>query len=285
MIEKYVQVGGKDVTRLVVGTSRVAADKLPNGEFVSRYDQEEWEIELLRYALRSGLTFIDTARAYGGAEVVIGKAIQGFDRTRLAIATKVGYRTLEGDELRRQIDESCERLGTVPDIVFLHDRREGQMDDALPGALVELDLAVQRGAAILLGISNFRPEELKRAISLSDGGIAAYQARVNIVNPRPDAESLRKVCQEEQILFMASSALNRGNMTIHRQTTEFEEIMRKYGLNEMQLALLAVLASGLLPIYQSHSQEHIDQNSAVLDIKIDQADCERLQIRAVALSS
>lgn len=276
--EYTVTIGEKKVPGVAIGTSRVASEKQPDGTFLPARDKDEWEIGLLTYALQSGIRFIDTARAYGDAEIIVGEAIKPFSRESLVVATKVGYRTLDPDRLRQEIEESCERLGTVPDILFLHDRREGQMDELLPGALQELELAVERGLAGSIGISNFRPGELRQAIDLTDQKVAAYQAKVNVANPRGDARELYEICRVHSIPFTASSALNRGAISSEAMKPEIKKAMETHGWNEMQVSLAAVLATGLIPVFQSHNPEHIKENVAVLSTPLSQEEAMALNI-------
>ncbi|GAB5364828.1 hypothetical protein AAMO2058_001004000 [Amorphochlora amoebiformis] len=115
--------------------------------------KSEVHFNALLKAIKSGINVIDTAPSYsdGGSERMIGAAIRHLElsgdakREELLISTKVGY--IEGSDLEavknnpplgsfkisddawhcihpdyimRQIDESSERLGSVPDFVLLH---------------------------------------------------------------------------------------------------------------------------------------------------------------------
>jgi aryl-alcohol dehydrogenase-like predicted oxidoreductase len=75
---------------------------------------------LVHYALDAGINLIDTARAYGTSEELLGEAIKD-RRSRVVLATKVvtqaaGGLPLTGDDLRRQmvrsLDESLNALQT-----------------------------------------------------------------------------------------------------------------------------------------------------------------------------
>ncbi len=92
-------------------------------------------IATVQAALDAGVTYFDVAPAYGGgrAEIVLGKALKGVDRSRFRLSTKVGKYTdparygcdtLDYSEarIRRSLDESARALGTEYfDIVHLHD--------------------------------------------------------------------------------------------------------------------------------------------------------------------
>jgi diketogulonate reductase-like aldo/keto reductase len=249
---------------------------LPDGTFVPKRDNDDWEIEILKYALSQGFNSIDTARSYGDAEVIVGKAIQGQIRKNLLVATKVGMQYEGPADLRREIEESCDRLGTIPDLVYIHNRHEGHMGEEMDLLVEELNNAVDAGLAGGVGISNFRPDELQRAIKVSRHQVIAYQAKVNIVNPRQDYKELNHICQENKIHFIASSSLDRGKVLNAPLTEEISALMSKYDLTNAQFGLLAVLLKGILPIVQSHDREHIKQNIGVLDKVISTGDAAKL---------
>ena len=52
--------------------------------------------DLLRSALRYGLTYIDSAVGYGDSEEKIGRALQGVDRDGVILASKSMARDSEG---------------------------------------------------------------------------------------------------------------------------------------------------------------------------------------------
>jgi uncharacterized protein len=83
---------------------------------------------ILRRGLDLGINYIDTAHVYGKgfSEVAVGKAIEGYDRSKLFIVTKVSAgdeENAQADEWRRKLDLSLERLGTHIDLILFHGLR------------------------------------------------------------------------------------------------------------------------------------------------------------------
>jgi len=129
---------GPVVSRLAVGTS-------PFGGVFGRADASA-AIGAVHAALEAGVTYFDTAPAYGAtrSERVLGGALVGVPRDAYVVSSKAGKATeasgrdrLAYDErsIRASVDASCERLGVdVLDVVFLHDF---DLDDGahLPAAL------------------------------------------------------------------------------------------------------------------------------------------------------
>jgi L-galactose dehydrogenase len=77
-------------------------------------------IALVRAALDLGVTFFDTAAAYG-TEAVLGKALKGVPRERIVIATKASWGPLSPERVVASLDRSLRRLGTdYIDVFQLH---------------------------------------------------------------------------------------------------------------------------------------------------------------------
>ncbi len=112
--------------------SRVALGTSPFGGVFGPVD-EDAAIAAAHAALASGITYFDTAPAYGAtrSERVLGAALRGVPRTAYVVSTKAGKSTddrgvdrLAYDErsIRDSVDASSERLGVERlDVVYLHD--------------------------------------------------------------------------------------------------------------------------------------------------------------------
>lgn len=101
---------GLQISALALGTVELGLDYgiLAPGHF-GRPAQED-AIRLVNQALDSGINLIDTARAYGNSEEILGEALAG-RRDQVVLATKVatqgtGGVPLTGDDLRRQMYDS-----------------------------------------------------------------------------------------------------------------------------------------------------------------------------------
>jgi methylglyoxal reductase len=76
-----LELAGRPVSKLGFGAMGFA------GWFGPQDEQES--IRALHYTLDQGITFIDTARAYGQSEAVVGKALRTWNGDRPIVATKV----------------------------------------------------------------------------------------------------------------------------------------------------------------------------------------------------
>ncbi len=82
--------------------------------------------QIVRYAMKLGINYIDTAPAYGDSEKVLGYALEGINDPYI-ISTKLGGRPLpfnpqDKDDLRRSFSESLKFLKRdIIDILFIHE--------------------------------------------------------------------------------------------------------------------------------------------------------------------
>ncbi|HHT19827.1 MAG TPA: aldo/keto reductase [Tissierellia bacterium] len=116
------QIGsGPSATILGFGCMRMPSDVNEQGESTLRMDEA---IELIRHAIDSGITYIDTAYPYHNemSEVAVGRALQDGYRERVILATKSPIWKLERTEdFSSILSEQLEKLQTDHiDLYLLH---------------------------------------------------------------------------------------------------------------------------------------------------------------------
>jgi aryl-alcohol dehydrogenase-like predicted oxidoreductase len=191
-------------------------DGLPLGW--GRVDDEE-SVRAVRRAVDLGVTFFDTADAYGTghSERVLGRAL-GKRRDDVVIATKWGNvldedtRTLTGTDdspgfARRALTASLRRLGTDHiDLYQLH------ISDADPERAAELrDLCeefVREGLIRAYGWSTDDPA--RAAVFAAGEHCAVVQHRLNVLQ---DAPELLALCAESNLASVNRSPLAMGLLT------------------------------------------------------------------------
>jgi aryl-alcohol dehydrogenase-like predicted oxidoreductase len=118
---------------------------------------ERESIRVVERALELGITYIDTARAYG-TEAIVGKALAG-KRAQVVLSTKVHpfseeYGEIDADRLRALCCESLERLGCdAIDVFHLHGVREQQYERCLAELVPELEQLRDDGLIRFLALS------------------------------------------------------------------------------------------------------------------------------------
>ena len=93
----------------------------PSGIGLRTGKSEEESIEIVKYAVSSGINFIDTAEVYR-TEKIVGKAIKDFDRDSLVLSTKKStWTNIKPKDILKSIEKSLDNLGTnYIDIYHLH---------------------------------------------------------------------------------------------------------------------------------------------------------------------
>lgn len=110
---------------------------------LSQGASEDDAVRLVRAAVDQGVTFFDTAEAYGTEEVV-GRALAGLDPDTVTVSTKGTYRSADGlasgEEMVRRLEASLGRLKRDSvDIYHVHAVRPADyahvMDEIVPALL------------------------------------------------------------------------------------------------------------------------------------------------------
>jgi pyridoxine 4-dehydrogenase len=153
-------------------------------------------VAVLREAVASGITHIDTAETYGPRVVneLIREALHPYPDD-LLIATKVGgRRDAQGgwpsartpDELRRQVDDNLGLLGLdVLELVHLRlGDAEGPVTERIAPAFETLVDLQQQGVIRHLGVSNATADQVSEAQSIAP--IVSVQNMYNLANRRDD---------------------------------------------------------------------------------------------------
>lgn len=180
-------------------------------------DRAESERTLGR-ALDLGITFLDTANAYGMGhnETLIGEVLRS-RRQEFVLATKFGIvrypdgkRGVNGrpEQVAERCDESLRRLQTdVIDLYYLH-----RLDPEVPieetvGAMADL---VRAGKVRHLGLSEISARTLRRAHAVHP--ITAVQSEYSLWTRDPEAHVL-PACRELGVGFVPFSPLGRAMLT------------------------------------------------------------------------
>ena len=174
-------------------------------------------IQLLRTAFERGVTFFDTAEAYGpfANEDLLGEALAPI-RDQIVIATKFGFKegvVSQGQDSRperiRQVAEAAlKRLRTDRiDLFYQH-----RVDTAVPmedvaGAVKEL---IQAGKVKHFGMSEAGAQSIRRAHAVQP--VAALQSEYSLFWREPEREIL-PLLEELGIGFVPFSPLGKGFLT------------------------------------------------------------------------
>jgi L-glyceraldehyde 3-phosphate reductase len=184
--------------------------------------------EMVLGAFDAGITHFDLANNYGprpgSAEITFGRILkedlQSY-RDELFISTKAGYYMWPGPYgewgskkyLISSLDQSLKRMGLeYVDLFYSH---RFDPDTPLEETMDALATAIRQGKALYAGISNYSPEDTKRACDiLKSMGVHCliHQPRYNMFD-RTIENGLFDVLKEEGVGCIAFSSLAQGLLT------------------------------------------------------------------------
>lgn len=211
-------------------------------------------VKLIRTAFDRGITFFDTAEAYGPFvnENVVGEALEPL-RDQVVIATKFGFRNGDTGQgldsrparIRQVADMALKRLRTDRIDLFYQHRVDPQvpMED-VAGTVKDL---IREGKVKHFGLSEAGVESIRRAHAVQP--VAALQSEYSLWWREPETEIL-PLLEELGIGFVPFSPLGKGFLTgaIDAQTsfgaTDFRNTVPRFTpeARDANRALVGVLA-------------------------------------------
>jgi aryl-alcohol dehydrogenase-like predicted oxidoreductase len=202
---------GLEVSAIGLGCMGMSSSYLPIP------DKHEM-VSLLRSAVERGVTFFDTAEAYGPFtnEELVGEALAPV-RGLVVIATKFGVGFVGGDRsglnsrpghIKEVAEASLKRLGIeVIDLFYQHRVDPGVPIEDVAGAVKDL---IQEGKVKYFGLSEAGTQTIRRAHAVQP--VTAVQSEYSLWTRGPEAEVLPTL-EELGIGFVPFSPLGRGFLT------------------------------------------------------------------------
>lgn len=196
-------------------------------------------IALIRAAVEQGITFFDTAEAYGPFtnEELVGEAIAPL-RDEVVIATKFGFKIQDGkqdgvnsrpEHIREVAEASLKRLKVeVIDLFYQHRVDPDVPIEDVAGVVKEL---IQEGKVKHFGLSEAGVQTIHRAHAVQP--VTALQSEYSLWTRGPEAEVL-PILEELGIGFVPFSPLGRGFLTgkMNENTTfdstDFRNILPRF---------------------------------------------------------
>ncbi|MGB8908018.1 MAG: aldo/keto reductase [Candidatus Cybelea sp.] len=279
-------------------------------------DKQEM-IALIRSAVELGVTFFDTAEAYGPFtnEELVGEALAPY-RDRVVIATKFGFEydpdtgaqlgvNSRPEHIRQAAEGSLKRL-KVDSIDLLYQHR---VDPDVPiedvaGAVKEL---IAQGKVKHFGLSEAAAQTIRRAHAVQP--VAAVQSEYSLWWRAPEANVLPAL-EELGIGFVPFSPLGKGFLTGKiDETTTFEssdfrnivprfalenrkanrgvidllaEVAARHGATPAQIALAWLLAQKpwIVPIPGTKKLERLEENLGAAAVNLTPDDLREIESAA-----
>jgi len=267
-------------------------------------------IKLIRAAYERGVTFFDTAEAYGpyANEELVGEAVEPF-RKEVIIATKFGFK--EGipakgldsrpERIREHTDAALKRLRTdVIDLLYQHRVDPNVPIEEVAGTVKDL---IRQGKVKHFGMSEAGVENIRRAHAVQP--VAALQSEYSLWWREPEKEILPTL-EELGIGFVPFSPLGKGFLTgaISDKTefdkTDFRNIVPRFSeesrkanqalvdalgrtadqkkATKAQIALAWLLAQKLwiVPIPGTTKLHRLDENLGAANVSLTERDLKEI---------
>ncbi len=272
--------------------------------------EKQQAITLIRKAFELGVTFFDTAEAYGPFlnEEVLGEAVEPF-RKQVAIATKFGFK--EGvpskgldsrpERIREVADAALKRLRTdTIDLFYQHRVDPNVPMEEVAGTVKEL---IQQGKVKHFGMSEAGAESIRRAHAVQP--VTALQSEYSLWWREPEQEILPTL-EELGIGFVPFSPLGKGFLTgaINKDTqfdkSDFRNIVPRFSSENReanhavvdllaefatqkkatpaQIALAWILAQKpwIVPIPGTTKLHRLEENLGAANVALSAHDLQRL---------
>jgi aryl-alcohol dehydrogenase-like predicted oxidoreductase len=276
-------------------------------------------VALIRGAHEQGVTFFDTAEAYGpfANEELVGEAVEPI-RDEVIIATKFGF-GYDGDtrtgpnsrpeNIRRAVEGSLKRLRTDRiDLLYQHRVDPEVPIEEVAGTVTDL---ISEGKVMHFGLSEVGTDTIRRAHAIQP--VAAVQNEYSIWARDVEAEVL-PACEELGIGLVPWSPLGQGFLTgtvgrsetfaasdirsrFPRFTPEalaanqpvadlvVEVAARKQvTAGQVALAWLKAKSPSIVPIPGSRRIERVAENNAAADVALTPAEVAEIDERSAHLA-
>jgi 2,5-diketo-D-gluconate reductase B len=220
-------------------------------------------------AIALGYRHIDTAEMYGNEDAVgAGIAATALPRGEVFLTTKIWWDKPKGDAIRRAFDASLARLATpYVDLLLIH-WPSPELD--LPDALAALAAIRAEGRARSIGVSNFPPKLLRRAIA-EGVNLACLQVECHLLL---DQSTLLGICRAAGMGLTGYSPLAKGANLDH---PVIAQVAAKHGATPGQVALAWLLAQdGVAMVPKAASPARQRENLGALSLSLDAADLAAL---------
>lgn len=213
-------------------------------------------------ALDSGFRHIDTAQYYDN-EKAVGEGMRdsGVARKEIFLVTKVQFDNLAKAKFLPSVRASLEQLKLDRvDLLLIHwpPRDEALFDPAID-ALCE---AQSLGLAKHIGVSNFTPKLLRRAVKRAKVPLIANQVEFH---PLIDQTKLLAAAKELSLTLEAYCVLGRGKVL---GQPAIRQIAEQRGLSEAAVILRWVVQKGVIPLVQTTKRKNAEGNLTALNFNL-----------------
>jgi diketogulonate reductase-like aldo/keto reductase len=232
-------------------------------------------VAALRRGLDLGMTHIDTAELYGGAEEIVAEAMAG-RRDAVFLVSKVVPSNASRQGTLAACERSLARLGTDRlDAYLLHWPGQHPLEDT-----IEAFEALQRAGKIRAwGVSNFDVDDLERVLTIAGPGRLACNQVLYHLKERAIEHAVIPWCERHGVAVVGYSPFGHDDFPGPRTKggRVLEEIAGHHRATPRQVALaFLVRRASLFAIPKAGDPEHAAENAGAGDLRLTAADLARI---------
>ena len=240
---------GIEVTPIGFGSMEFAGGK-SFFKYMFKPVEPEIQNEVIKVALDSGMTLIDTAEIYGSgyAECSVARGLKAAGKSPgdVVISTKWFPALKRAKSMRKSAKKSTERLAPYPiDLYLVHMPISVSSIKTQMNEMAEL---LDSGIIRAIGVSNFSASRMIKAYdALAEQGIplAANQVNFSLLKRGIETNGVLETAKELGVTIMAYTPLGQGVLTgkLHQQPELLEKMPRfrrsrlRGGLKKTQLLM------------------------------------------------
>ncbi|UUX32764.1 aldo/keto reductase [Fundicoccus culcitae] len=225
--------------------------------------------ESVYQALMTGYRSIDTASAYFNEEAV-GRAItrSGIPREELFITSKVWIQDYGYEATKKAFETTLEKLQVdYLDLYLIH-----QAFNDYYGAWRAMEELYEAGKIRAIGVCNFNSRQMVDLVTYNRIVPAVNQIEHN---PLFQQNEIKPILKKYNIQLEAWGPFAEGMFDIFDNEI-LNQIGQKYGKTAAQVILRWTIQLGIVTIPKSVHKERIEENFAIWDFELTQADMDQI---------
>lgn len=246
------------------------------GRWEADDSEDDKEIAAIRLALDNGITHIDTAEGYGNghAEEILKKALVGYDRSKLIIATKVSANNQTYQGVLKSFQASLERMGLeYVDLYLLHRFPEPGID--IKDTMRAMDELVEQGLVKNIGVCNMTPNRFNEVQKHTKNKLVCNQVHYNVQYREVEKKAVLQHAQDNDVMVVAWRPVQKGTLP---ESELINEIATKYGKTPAQVVINWLISQkNIVTISKTSNRDHLIENLGAVDWQMENADIERIR--------
>lgn len=208
---------GLKITPIGLGCWQLQQGKGMTGMMWSALSQETMDA-IVSAALRGGISWFDTAQAYGNglSECALADGLRRADVEpgRVVVATKWLPMLKPARDIPRTIDERIQCMSPYP--IDLYQVHIPWSRSSVAAQMREMAALVRAGKVRAVGVSNFSAKQMAQAgAALQAEGLplASNQVRINLLDRAIETNGVLDLAREHRVTLIAYSPLAQGILT------------------------------------------------------------------------